>query len=121
MLVSLWFDTEWFFYVTFIDVSADDALLGGGGGGVQVSLITESIDSVIPKSISVGVFPTNKSEKLKPSINFPTDAIHISSFPCFPLRITVLMLRESNSTHSAGIVTVFTAYLNASFFRVCCS
>ena len=50
---------------------------------------------------------------MKPSINFPTNAIYISSFPCFPLRITVLMLRESNST--AGIVTV-TAYLNASFF-----
>ena len=51
---------------------------------------------------------------MKPSINFPTNAIYISSFPCFPLRITVLMLRESNST--SGIVTVFTAYLNASFF-----
>ena len=33
MLVSLWFDTEWFFYVTFIDVSANDTLLGGRGGG----------------------------------------------------------------------------------------
>ena len=33
MLVSLWFDTEWFFYVTFIDVSANDTLLEGGGGG----------------------------------------------------------------------------------------
>ena len=32
VLLSLWFDTEWFFYVTFIDVSADDALLGGVGG-----------------------------------------------------------------------------------------
>ena len=40
MLVSLWFDTEWFFYVTFIDVSANDTLLegrgGGGGGGGSV-------------------------------------------------------------------------------------
>ena len=42
----------------------------------------------------------------KPSINFPTNAIYLSSFLCFPLRITVLMLRESNST----------AYLYASFF-----
>ena len=33
MLVSLWFDTEWFFFVTFIDVSADEALLGGGREG----------------------------------------------------------------------------------------
>ena len=33
MLVSLWFDTEWFFYVTFIDVSANDTLLGGRGWG----------------------------------------------------------------------------------------
>ena len=48
MLVSLWFDTEWFFYVTFIDVSADDALLGGGGGWGQVSLIPVTLGTVIP-------------------------------------------------------------------------
>ena len=43
MLVSLWFDTKWFFYVTFKDVSANEALLGrwkgGGGGGGGVSVI----------------------------------------------------------------------------------
>ena len=82
------------------------------GHSYPLSLKVSTVLSL--KSVSVGVFPTNKSEKLKPSINFPTDAIYISSFLCFPLRITVLMLRESNST--AGIVTVFTAYLNASFF-----
>ena len=50
MLVSLWFDTEWFFYVTFIDVSANDTLLegGGGGGGVQLSLIPVTLGTVIP-------------------------------------------------------------------------
>ena len=34
MVVSLWFDSEWFFYVTFIDVSANDTLLEGRGGSV---------------------------------------------------------------------------------------
>ena len=52
MLVSLRFDTEWFFYVTFIDVSANDTLLGGreggGGGGVQLSLIPVTLGTVIP-------------------------------------------------------------------------
>ena len=48
MLVSLWFDTEWFFYVTFIDVSANDTLLGGRGGGVQLSLTPVTLGTVIP-------------------------------------------------------------------------
>ena len=91
---------------------------GGGGGGVSYPLSHKSINSVIPKSISVGVFPTNGSEKVKLSINFSADAIYMSSFSCFPLRITVLMLLESYST--AGIVTVVTAYLNASFLRLFC-
>ena len=46
MLVSVWFDTEWFFYVTFIDVSANDTLLGGRG--VQLSLIPVTLGTVIP-------------------------------------------------------------------------
>ena len=49
MLVSLWFDTEWFFYVTFIDVSANDTLLGGrGGGGFSYPLSPVTLGTVIP-------------------------------------------------------------------------
>ena len=48
MLVSLWFDTEWFFYVTSIDVSANDTLLEGRGGGGQLSLIPVTLGTVIP-------------------------------------------------------------------------
>ena len=38
MLVSLWFDTEWFFYVTFIDVSANDTLTHIGVTGSRTKM-----------------------------------------------------------------------------------
>ena len=73
--------------------------------GAQLSLIPVTlgtvipyplslIDSVIPKSVSVGVFPTNKSDKVKPSINFPTNAIHI---------VLSLFSFENNCSHDSGV------------------